>query len=141
MIVTLRRSVPLQDLADMLAVPSTLSLWTGVGPRALAARYCCYTRHWGFWAGERVVAAGGLYAHIGDGRVERLEAWFACRPEASRAIRSIARHMRLTLALIAETERVEIFARVASGWEPGRRLARAVGFRLLEAGAVETWGL
>lgn len=117
------------------------TLWKGLGPRALAARYCCYTRHWAAFAGERCVAAGGLYSHLSSSSVGRLEAWFACRPEASSHMVSLAKQARLTLRLIADAEHVEIFARVAQGWKPGQRLARALGFQLKEAGPVERWVL
>ena len=136
MIVTLHRPAPLADLAPMLAA----SLYAGAGPKIgvyeAAARHAHRTRSWGAWRGEMCIACGGLYDQGGA-----LEAWFACRPEAGPAIGSIARQARLTLSLIAETERVEIFARVAAGWRPGERLARALGFTLLEAGSVERWGL
>ncbi len=137
MLVTLRRPAPLADLTVMLASSFATGAGAKVGVYEAAARYQKLTRSWGAYAGRLCVACGGLYPH-GDGA---LEAWFACRPEARRAIRSIATQARLTLRLIADAERVEIFARVAAGWAPGQRLARAVGFRLLEAGAVERWGL
>ncbi len=134
-LVTLRRPAHIADLADMLPGP----LATGkVGPYELAARYQKLTRSWAAVAQGRCLACGGLYAHA-DGS---LEAWFACRPEAAEALLSIARQARLTLRLIADAERVPIFARVAKGWEPCRRLARAVGLFLWDGdGAVERWGL
>lgn len=135
---TLRRPAPIVDLAEMLeSLMSSAPAGKLVGRREIAARYSALTRSWGAFSGPACLACGGLYAHD-DGA---LEAWFACRPEASAAIGSIVRQARLTCRLIVETERVEIFARVAQGWEPGRRLARALGFRLTQAGAVERWSL
>ncbi len=137
MTIALRRPAPLADLAPMLAHGFHGGAAAKVGVYEAAARHAGLTRSWGAWRGDVCVACGGLYA-VSD---LAFEAWFACRPEAARAIGSIARQARLTLSLIVETERVEIFARVAAGWRPGQRLARALGFTLLEAGPVERWGL
>lgn len=135
--VKLRRPAPLADLAAMLAYGFGAGATAKVGVYEAAARHIVATRSWGAWEGDLCLACGGLFA-AGDGV---LEAWFACRPEAGRRMRGIAREARLTLALIADAERVEIFARVARDWRSGQRIARAVGFELLEAGPVERWGM
>jgi len=134
--IAIRRPAPLPELAAMMAALSPPALVAKAGAFALASRHLALTRSWGVWEGETCLACAGL-ADDGPGR---LEAWFACTPRAARRIVAIVRAARLTLDTIVETERVEIRARVAVGWEPGRRLASLLGFRSPRAAAgVEIW--
>lgn len=133
--IRLRRPAPLADLAAMTAALSPPAFLAKFGAYGAAATHLAHTRSWGFWAGDLCVACAGLH-ELGP---HALEAWFACRPQASRHMVGVIGTMRLTLPMICEAERVEIRARVAEGWEPGRRIARALDFHLAEAGAVETW--
>ena len=133
--IELRRDAPLYTLAQMLALLPPRAL-KGAPPPELAARHIARTRNWGAWVDGECVAAGGL----SDRAASELEAWFACLPSASRHIVSIVAQTRLTLRLIAETEAVEIRARVALGWRPGQRLAAALGFaRTGEEFGFEIW--
>ncbi|MFZ1963446.1 MAG: hypothetical protein WAU78_08250 [Roseiarcus sp.] len=106
------------------------------GPHTLAARHSALTRSCGLRTEDGLcVACGGVYPHGGW-----LEAWLACRPEAAAHIVGVVKTLRLTVLAIAETEHIEIRARVAAGWAPGARLARLLGFRHKETiGGVETW--
>lgn len=144
--IVLARPAPLEALARMRG-SAQKSLGPAEGPFAYAAAHAAKTRSWGAWivpAAEdwqpepRCVACGGLFAHD-DGR---LEAWFACLPEAAGEIGAILRAARLTLAAIADAEGVEIFARVRVGWRPGARIARVLSMRRTgEEAGYEIWSL
>jgi len=137
--IVMKRPAPFRDLAMMLAAsPPAVNAKMGprLGPWTLAARHAALCRSWGLWAPEGCVACAGLWVHDWT----RFEAWFACLPEAAPHSLSIVKHLRLTLDAIVESERVEILARVASGWRPGQRLARGMGFRFQsDDGATEMW--
>lgn len=105
-------------------------------PAELARRQIAGGRSWQFVDVDgAVVACAGVHAR-GDLR----EAWFACHPQARGHVLEIIRWAQLTFAVVAQSDGVDITARVAVGHAPGQRLARLAGFVLVgvEAG-FETW--
>lgn len=129
MTVDLTRGVALSDLAAMRA---SAGLPEKVGTFDWAASHASKTRCWSAWSAGRCIACGGFFDHGG-----RFEAWFACRPEAAREIVGVLRAAHWTLRAVSDDGRVEIFARVAPGWRPGARIARAIGMR--PAGLRDGW--
>ncbi len=122
---TIVRPAPLIDLADMLGredIPLGARK-LGVEPVRLAQLQRQIGRSWGHVIGGRTLSCCGLIG-LPDGR---LEAWFACLPAAGRYMLPIARALQLTLSAAADD--AVVVARVAVGWLPGERLARAAGFR------------
>jgi hypothetical protein len=131
------RPAPLEALAAMREQGPPKSFGGALGPFAYAASHAALSRSFGYWTPDpKCVACAGLYDH-GNGR---LEAWFACLPEAASEMVGIVRAARLTLAAVADAETVKIFARVKAGWRPGARIAKALSMRLarVEAGE-EIW--
>jgi len=121
---TIVRPAPLLDLADMLArddIPLGLRKF-GLGPLKLAQLQRQLGQSWGYEIGGRILVCCGL---IPVPAQDCLEAWFACRPEAAPHMLAVARAAQLTL--LAGADDALVVARVAVGWRPGERLARAVG--------------
>jgi hypothetical protein len=94
-----------------------------------------------FYAGERLVAAALFYpAPPQSPGEDRRELVFACLPETARHLPTLIHTARLTLARLAHVEGLRIVARVRVGHEPGRRLARLIGFsHAATAAGFEAW--
>jgi hypothetical protein len=111
----------------------------GGSPHSIARLMISVGRSWGLVDEEgALVAAAGL-APFGDG----LEIWFDVRPDIGRRIAAVAKIAQLTLAGIAQSDRIAIRARVAAGWAPGQRLARVMRMqsRGVDATGYELWEL
>lgn len=91
----------------------------------------------GYRDDDKTIAVLGLYP-AGD----HVEAWLVGDPDGARPhLLAIARHARLTLAVAREHQSAPIRAHVRWGHEPGRRLARLVGFASAadDAAPFERW--
>jgi len=128
---------PADYLETLRLVRASSAFMRGSAPKAALQVFASLTIGY-VDARERQVAVLGLYPAGGG-----LECWLHGDPDLARPhLLAIARHARLTLAALADSHPAPIHAHVHRDHEPGRRLARLVGFNLLspdDAAPLQRW--